>query len=198
MGGSNNDLFSEDRLGRTKHVGENIDREGGPPLPQGEPIWDYDVPSDIKSIDRTQDSTARTTFPMVSSSSTNYMLCSHIDSELENDLDGSSRRCNNSDSSDAKWLPEFRDTIESEDSNFNVDIMDDNVPVAPRLYDWCMRPESFTPTHFDVEQLAQHYRNVSWNSAGVDFVTNRDNFTGPTLGLCLASTRVMQHWIELY
>ena len=46
-----------------------------------------------------------------------------------------------------------------------------------------MSPDSFTPVPMDTAQLADYYRKGSWNSANVDFVRSRDNFTGPMPGL---------------
>lgn len=83
------------------------------------------------------------------------------------------------DSSKAEWLPEFLDTIESEDSDFDVHEEDESVDPTTGLETWCMRPENFNPVHLEPHQLAQYYRRESWNSDSVDFVRSRENFTGP-------------------
>lgn len=87
------------------------------------------------------------------------------------------------DSSDAKWLPEFKDTIESKDLDFVVDSLDDSVPNPPGLEELCLRPQSFRPVPVDEKQLKTYYRKASWSLACVNFVLPRNNFTGPTSGL---------------
>ena len=166
--------------GLTEQVAENIDAQVIPGQPQGCPIADYDVPSDIEGVDGTQDSTARDTFPKVSIGLPEYMLCSNtsVNSGGHAEIGMVS-----ADSSGEEWLPEFCDTLESSDSDFAVDNLDESEPYAPGLEQWCMTPESFTPVHMESEELAEYYRKESWNSASVDFVRTRDNFTGPTPGL---------------
>jgi hypothetical protein len=130
--------------------------------------------------DGTQDSTARVTFPKVSHALPAYMLSTNtsLHPDAVHDLD-----LHSDDSSGEDWLPDFGDTIESSDSDFDVDNLDEGEPRAPGLERWCMTPESFAPVHMDSEQLAEYYRKESWNSSSVDFVRTRDNFTGPTFGL---------------
>lgn len=87
------------------------------------------------------------------------------------------------DSSDADWIPSFKDTLDSGDSDFDVDIVDEMAEHDDGLFEWCMRPQAFTPVHMDMDKLAQYYRKSSWNSSSVDFVRSRDNFSGPLPGL---------------
>jgi hypothetical protein len=166
--------------GLTEHVSENTHEQGILGRPGSCPIADYDVPSDTEGVDGTQDSTARDTFPQVSLGLPDYLLCSNTSMHADGGvaLDPMSAY-----SSGEEWLPEFGDTIESSDSDFEVDNVDESEPHAPGLEQWCMSPESFTPVHMDNAQLAVHYRKESWNSGSVDFVRTRDNFTGPTPGL---------------
>ena len=163
--------------GLTEHISKNIEAEGIPDQLGAYPIADYDAPSDIEGVDGTQDSTARVTFPKVSHGLPTYMLCTnaslHPDDGLDLGLDSA-------DSSGEDWLPDFGDTIESSDSEFDVDNIDEDEPRAPGLERWCMSPESFAPVHMDTEQLAEYYRLESWNSSSVDFVRTRDNFTSHT------------------
>lgn len=57
--------------------------------PKGDPIGDYDVPSDVEGVDGTQDSTTRQTFPKVSSSLPDYMVfgTKSSDNEVEDALE---------------------------------------------------------------------------------------------------------------
>jgi len=166
--------------GLTEHVSENIYVSGMPGHPVGHPIADYDAPSETEGVDGTQDSTARDTFPQVRFGLPDYMHCSNA-SVPSNDVDEVGIM--SGDSSGEEWLPEWHDTIESSDSDFDVDNLDESDPLGTGLEGWCMRPESFTPVPMDSEQLANYYRKESWNSASVDFVRSRDNFTGPLPGL---------------
>ena len=161
-------------------MAENLVADVEPAHAGGSPITDYDAPSDTEGIDGTQDSTARDTFPKVSLGLPEYMLCSNTNVQPDNVEDMGMA---SADSSGDDWLPDFVDTIESSESDFDVDNLDENEPPAPGLEWWCMRPESFTPVHMDTAQLAQYYRKESWSSGSVDFVRSRDNFTGPTPGL---------------
>ena len=164
----------------TEQVAENIDSTVILGQPGGQPIADYDAPSETEGIDGTHDLTARDTFPQVSIGLPDYMQCSNasvpstVGVEVGMMLD---------DSSGEEWLPEWFDTIESSDSNFDVDNLDEREPSASGLERWCMSPESFTPVPMDTAQLAEYYREEFWNSASVDFVRSRDNFTGPIPGL---------------
>ena len=164
----------------TEHISENIVVEGLHDQQGGYPIPDYDAPSDTEGVDGTQDSTARVTFPKVSHGLPAYMLNPNTSMQPDDGLD---LGLDSADSSGEDWLPDFGDTIESGDSDFDVDNLDENEPRAPGLERWCMSPESFAPVHMDSEQLAEYYRKESWNSSSVDFVRSRDNFTGPTPGL---------------
>lgn len=60
--------WSEEGLRRTEHMGENVGSNPEAPVPPGNPIRDYNVPSDVEGVDGTQDSTMRMTFPKVSTS----------------------------------------------------------------------------------------------------------------------------------
>jgi hypothetical protein len=166
--------------GLTEHVSENIDVPLTPEHEGGCPITDYDAPSDTEGVDGTQDSTARDTFPKVSLGLPEYMQCSNSNMQSNSQLGFGMTTV---DSSGDEWLPEFCDTVESSDSDFEVDNVDKNEQLAPGLEKWCMTPESFTPVHMDTAQLAEYYRKESWSSGSVDFVRSRDNFTGPTPGL---------------
>ena len=166
--------------GLTEHVAETIEdhcREGHS---GGCPIIDYDAPSDTEGVDGTQDSTARDTFPKVSLGLPEYLLCSNTNVHSDG---GIGLGMMSADSSGDEWLPEFCDTLESSDSDFNVDNVDESDALAAGLERWCMRPESFTPVHMDSAQLADYYRKEAWSSGSVDFVRSRDNFSGPTPGL---------------
>ena len=178
--GQGSGVGSGNRPGLIEHVSENIEVHGSPGHAGVCPITDYDAPSDTEGVDGTQDSTAKDTFPKVSLGLPEYMLCSnsnvHSDSQMGFGM-------TSADSSGDEWLPEFCDTIESSDLDFDVDNVDEIEPLAPGLEKWCMTPESFTPIHMDTAQLAEYYRKESWSSGSVDFVRSRDNFTGPTPGL---------------
>ena len=180
LGSAASGMGSGEGPGSTEHISENADVDCVPYQIGGYPIQDYDAPSDTEGVDGTQDSTARVTFPKVSHGLPAYMLSTntslHPDAELDLDLHAD-------DSSGEDWLPDFGDTIESSDSDFDVDNLDEGEPRAPGLERWCMTPESFAPVHMDSDQLAEYYRKESWNSSSVDFVRTRDNFTGPTPGL---------------
>ena len=164
----------------TECLGSNIHAQVIPDRAGGCPIDDYDAPSDTEGFDGTQDSTARDTFPQVRLGLPEYLLCSNISVHSA----GSEETGNlSADSSGSEWLPEYCDTIESSDSDFEVDNLNGGEHSSPGLEQWCMSPESFTPVHMEVDQLAAYYRKESWNSSSVDFVRSRDNFTGPTPGL---------------
>jgi hypothetical protein len=180
LGESASEVGSANGPGLTEHVSENIDVQVVPGQPVGCPITDYDAPSDTEGVDGTQDSTARDTFPKVSLGFPEYMLCANTPVPS---ADGQDMGVMSADSSGEEWLPEFCDTIESSNSDFDVDNLDETVNHQPGLEWWCMTPDSFTPVHMDSDQLADYYRKESWNSASVDFVRTRDNFTGPTPGL---------------
>ena len=181
---------SEDGPGRTEHVAENAAgvRTAQPPTepaqPPGSPIADYDAPSDIEGADGTQDSTARMTFPKVSIGLPEYLQHKQ---KVKNAAGKIIEKVVGSDvfpdSSDKEWLPEFEDTIESSESDFQVNGPDEAEPLEPGLEDWCMREESWAPVRLEPPELAHHYRKQSWNSASVGFVGSRDNFTGPIPGL---------------
>ena len=166
--------------GLTEHVSENIEGQLTPGHAGVCPITDYDAPSDTEGVDGTQDSTARDTFPKVSLGLPEYMLCSNSNVQSDSQMGFG---MTSADSSGDEWLPEFCDTVESSDSDFVVDNVDESEPLAPGLEKWCMTPESFRPVHMDTAQLAEYYRKESWSSGSVDFVRSRDNFTGPTPGL---------------
>ena len=152
-------------------------------VPVGDPIRDYDVPSDVEGPDGTQDSMAHMTFPKVSSSLPEYMLYIENISLNEDAGEETEGIPGDPDSNDREWIPEFHDTLESGDSDFEEDDVDDPRGSKDGLDSWCMQPEAFTPVHLTMEQLAEYYRKSSWNSASVDFVKSRDDFTGPTPGL---------------
>ena len=167
--------------GLTEHVAENLNVSGILVDLGCYPIKDYDTPSETVGVDGTQDLTARDTFPQVSLGLPDYMNCSYESVPPSNGLD---MGVMSTDSSGEEWLPDFCDTLESSDSDFDVDNLDDSEPPAPGLERWCMSSESFTPVLMDTAQLAKFYRKESWNSASVDyFVRSRDNFTGPEPGL---------------
>ena len=166
--------------GMTEHVSENVNVGGIPNQPGCRPIADYDAPSDTEGVDGTQDSTAIVTFPQVSLGLPDYMMCSNT--SLPSD-DGVELGQLSADSSGSEWLPEFGDTIETSDSDFDVDNLDEADIYGVGLERWCMTPQSFTPVHMDCGQLADYYRRESWSSSSVDFVRSRDNFTGPEPGL---------------
>ena len=178
--GSASGVGSGNGPGRTEHVSENTNVEVIPEQIGVCPIADYDAPSDTEGVDGTQDSTARDTFPQVSRGLPDYMLCSNMGVDTTG---GVEMGFVSADSSGEEWLPEFCDTIESSDSDFDVDNLDESEPPAPGLERWCMSPEAFTPVHMESAQLAEYYRKESWSSSSVDFVRTRDNFTGPTPGL---------------
>jgi len=180
LGGAASGVGSGIGPGLTEHVAENSNVTRMPVHPGWQPIEDYHAPSETEGVDDTQDSTARDTFPQVSLGLPDYMLCSNASVLSAGDVD---MGVMSTDSSGDEWLPEFCDTIESSESDFDVDNLDDSDPPAPGLEQWCMSPDSFTPVPMDTAQLAEYYRKESWNSASVDFVRSRDNFTGPTLGL---------------
>ena len=167
--------------GLTELVDENIEVTPATPTQLLScPIADYDAPSDIEGVDGTQDSTARDTFPKVSIGLPEYMFCSNTSVHSTGGVESG---MGSADSSGDEWLPEFCDVLESSDSDFDVDNLDESGPPASGLERWCMTPDSFKPVHMDIDQLAQYYRKDSWNSGSVDFVRTRDNFTGPTPGL---------------
>ena len=166
--------------GLTEQVAENIDSTVILGQPGGQPIADYDAPSETEGIDGTHDLTARDTFPQVSIGLPDYMQCSNASVPSTGGVEVGML---SDDSSGEEWLPEWLDTIGSSDSDFDVDNLDEREPSASGLERWCMSPESFTPVPMDTAQLAEYYREESWNSASVDFVRSRDNFTGPIPGL---------------
>lgn len=188
-GGASGDtvLIAEDGQGdsgATDHIAHNYDSNEVAPQPGGHPIADYDMPSDVEGIAGTQDSTARTTFPKVSQSLPEYIFASGIVEERDEDEDDAlEQNSDEVDSSDRDWMPEFKDTQESSDEDFDWDDTIEGDDGGGGFANWCMRPEAFTPTYLDMEQLAQYYRKASWSSASVDFVRSRDNFTGPTPGM---------------
>jgi len=79
-------------------------------------------------------------------------------------------------------MPAYKDVVDSSNSNFKVDNLDDTGEADVGLSQWCMRPESFAPVHMQMDELAHYYRKSSWNSSSVDFVRSRDNFIGPKPG----------------
>jgi hypothetical protein len=106
-----------------------------------------------------------------------------VEGSGEDDEDDFERPSVDADSSDKDWLPDYEDIIESSDDDFDVDFVRSCAEEDAGLVNWCMHPEAFTLVHFDMAQLAQYYRLLSWSSASVDFVRSRDNFTRPTPGL---------------
>ena len=116
--------------GLTECVAENIDVEVIPEIPGGCPIADYDAPSDTEGVDGTQDSTARDTFPQVSLGLPEYLLCSNTSVATAGEVE---TEILSADSSGEEWLPEFCDTIESSDSDFDVDNLDESKPPSPGL-----------------------------------------------------------------
>ena len=138
--------------GLTEHVAENINISVIPGQQRCYPIDDYDAPSETEGVDGTQDSTARDTFPQVSLGLPHYLLSSNAPVPPAGGLDVG---MDETDSSGEEWLPEFIDTIESSDSEFEVDNLDDSQPLPPGLEQWCMTPESFTPVPMDIDQLAE-------------------------------------------
>ena len=181
LGGAASGVGSGNVPGLTEHVAENTEPvEVIPEHPGGCPIVDYDAPSDIEGVDGTQDSTARDIFPKISLGLPEYMLCSNTS---VHSAGGVEMGMMSADSSGEEWLPQFCDTIETSDSDFDVDNLDESEPPAPGLERWCMTPDSFTPVHMESAQLAEYYRKESWNYGSVDFVRTRDNFTGPTPSL---------------
>ena len=180
LAGASSGVGSGTGPGTTEHVAENINLSGIPGHRGCYPIDDYDAPSETEGVDGTQDSTTRDTFPQVSLGLPEYLLSCNAPVTPAGGMDMGMVE---TDSSGEEWLPEFCDTIESSDSEFDVDNLDDSEPPAPGLEQWCMSPDSFTPVPMDTAQLADYYRKGSWNSASVDFVRSRDNFTGPMPGL---------------
>ena len=170
---------TEEQVTPTALVAENTEEQVTPTQLVSRPIADYDAPSDTEGVDGTQDSTARDTFPKVSFGLPDYMLCGNTTVHSAGGVETGM----SADSSGEEWLQEFCDTVESSDSDFDVDNLDESAPPAPGLERWCMSPESFTPVRMESAQLAEYYRKESWNSSSVDFVRSRDNFTGPTPGL---------------
>ena len=180
LGEAGSGVGSGNGPGLTERVSENNEVIGLPGLPGVHPIADYDAPSETEGVNGTHDSTARDTFPQVSIGLPDYMHCSNASVPSTG---GDEMEMMSEDSSGESWLPEWHDTIESSDSDFDVDNLDEREPPATGLERWCMSPESFTPEPMDSDQLAEYYRKESWNSASVDFVRSRDNFTGPQPGL---------------
>lgn len=62
-------------------MGDNNNHLRVAPEPPGEPIANFDVPSNVEGIEGTEDSTARTTFPKVSRSLPEYLLVGHVVNE---------------------------------------------------------------------------------------------------------------------
>jgi hypothetical protein len=106
---------------KTEVIGDNEDIA---PEVIGEPIAEYDVPSDQEGVDGTQDSTARTTFSKVSTRFLNYMLLAAKDSEGDGE-DDFKHTSVDADSSDREWLPDYEDVIESSNEDFDIDIVPD-------------------------------------------------------------------------
>jgi len=127
--------------------------------PPRDPIKDYGMPSDVEGIDGTQDSTARTTFPKVRYTFPKYLLCTHLDFD-DKEEDALPQGLDNAESSNREWLPEFCDSVESYDDDFDVAYLDESDHNVLRLAKWCMRPESFVLVYLDIEQLTQHYRKA--------------------------------------
>ena len=145
LDGSGSGVGSGEGPGLTEQVAENIDVEVTPIQPVSRPIADYDAPSDTEEVDGTQDSTARDTFPKVSIGLPDYMLYGnttvHSSGGVEMGMPA--------DSSGEEWFPDFGDTIESSDSDFDVDNLDETDTPAPGLERWCMSPAAFTPVHME-------------------------------------------------
>lgn len=180
MGVSASVVGSGNGPGQTELLAENVGVGGMADQSGGCPIADYDAPSDTEGVDGTQDSTARVTFPQVSRGFPDYMMCSNTSMHAD---DGAELGQLSADSSGEDWLPEFGDTVESSDSDFDVDNLDEGDVCGVGLERWCMTPGSFAPVHMDNKQLAEYYRKESWSLSSVDFVRTRDNFTGPEPGL---------------
>ena len=153
--------------GLTEQLAENLNVDAISEQGGRHPIADYDAPSETEGVDGTQDSTARDTFPQVSIGLPAYMHCSNAP---VSSTSGVEKGMNCSDSSGEEWLREWQDTIESSDSDFDVNNLDESEPPCPGLERWCMSPKSFTLVPMDSAQLAEYYREESWNSASVDFV----------------------------
>ena len=123
LGATSSGVGSGNGPGLTEHVSENTDIHGISGHAGGCPIADYHEPSDTEGVDGTQNSTARDTFPKVSIGLPEYMLCP--DNALHSD-GVEALGMNSVDSSGEEWLPEFGDTIESSDSDFDVDNLDES------------------------------------------------------------------------
>ena len=57
-----------------------------------------------------------------------------------------------------EWILEFHDTLESGDSDFEEDDVNDLCGTEDGLDSWCMQPKAFAPVHLTMEQLASYYK----------------------------------------
>lgn len=144
------------RSGDTEVMAENSDGQLQAPSAEGDPIDDYEVPHNVDGVGGSQDSTARTTFSKVSYAFPAYILSGGIESDTSEE-DALERHDDDAESSDRNWIPEYIDTVESSDDDFDIDIVDESMYSKEGLGDWCMTHESFAPVSMDMDQLAQHY-----------------------------------------
>jgi len=66
--------FNKEDPGQIEYVDSNKEGNRKAFEPEGDPIADYDLSSNVEGMDGTQDSTTQQAFPKVSSSLPNYML----------------------------------------------------------------------------------------------------------------------------
>lgn len=123
----------------------------------------------MQGIDGTQNSTTRTTFPKVSYTLPEYFSHPQFYRESDEEEDTLIQDVDDAESSDRDWLPNFDDTLETDDEDVDLHCLHESGQYMPDLADWCMRPESFTPVYLDTTQLAFHYHPSSRNSNSVDF-----------------------------
>ena len=163
----------------TAVVGENAPSRG---VFGQRPIGEYREPSEEHDgANGTQDSTARSIFPKVSTTFPEYMRLGG--GMHEGDAEGVIQ-AEGAISSGDEWMPEFEDVVDS-----SGDEGGDYVPRRPLVSsdfeEWCHSTASFKPVRLDMEQLRAFYCAESWNSDRVSLLGSRDNFCGPPPGFRL-------------
>ena len=154
------------------------------------PIREYSEPSYVEGADGTQDSTAQTVFPQVSTTLPEYM---------EQDVGGvmgddgaAALPCEAEISSGEEWIPEHEDVLSSSEGELDreehcYDLVSPRSHCPLDIDGLCHSLHSFRPPHLDMGQLHAFYRVESWHADTVSLLGSRDNFCGPTPGYRYAS-----------
>jgi len=100
-------------------------------------------------------------------------------------------------SSASKWFPNYRDMVDSLDSDFEVDLVDEST-YSSASGQWCMDPNAFKPVGLDEDRLAHHYRKEAWSSASVGLLGTRDKFSGSQPGFKFSKPKIVLQFEDIF